>query len=118
MLHISTFFSASLFQQQELFQIGKKPKNMGTCPIKFRSSRPILETPPEPVGAGRFNPHSKLKQEKCNRSNCIYYIHVIFPSVGLQESAIISLHNYPSLGHTELAMCIGERLTIISEYVR
>ncbi|XP_035007778.2 src-like-adapter 2 [Hippoglossus stenolepis] len=60
---------------------------MGTCPIKFRSSHPILETPPEPVGEG------------------------------LQESVIVSLHNYPSLGHTQLAMsmCIGERLTILSD---
>ncbi|XP_053297855.1 src-like-adapter 2 [Pleuronectes platessa] len=58
---------------------------MGTCPIKFRSSDPILETPPEPVAEG------------------------------LQESAIVSLHNYPSLGHTELTMYMGERLTIISD---
>ncbi|CAB1439976.1 unnamed protein product [Pleuronectes platessa] len=72
-------------EQQEPVQIGKEPKNMGTCPIKFRSSDPILETPPEPVAEG------------------------------LQESAIVSLHNYPSLGHTELTMYMGERLTIISD---
>ncbi|XP_060926367.1 src-like-adapter 2 [Limanda limanda] len=58
---------------------------MGTCPIKSRSSRPILEDPPEPVVED------------------------------LQESVIVSLHNYPSLGHTELTMCMGERLTVISD---
>lgn len=29
---------------------------------------------------------------------------------------IVSLYDYPS-GHTELTMCIGEQLTILSEYV-
>lgn len=34
-----------------------------------------------------------------------------------QESIIVSLYNYPSFGRTDLTMCTGERLTIISEYV-
>ncbi|XP_051272462.1 src-like-adapter 2 [Dicentrarchus labrax] len=33
----------------------------------------------------------------------------------LPDSMIISLCNYPSFGHTELTMCIGELLTIISD---
>ncbi|XP_026203233.1 src-like-adapter 2 [Anabas testudineus] len=32
-----------------------------------------------------------------------------------QECVIVSLYNYPSFGHTELTMCIGERLAIISD---
>ncbi|KAM7402659.1 hypothetical protein PAMP_017878 [Pampus punctatissimus] len=32
-----------------------------------------------------------------------------------QESMIVSLCNYPSYGHSELTMCIGEKLTIISD---
>lgn len=30
---------------------------------------------------------------------------------------IVSLYNYPTFGHTEVTMQIGERLTIVSEYV-
>ncbi|AWP03323.1 Src-like-adaptor 2 [Scophthalmus maximus] len=58
---------------------------MGTCPIKYRSNRPTLENPPEPS------------------------------SQAPQESMIVSLHNYPSFGHSESTMCIGERLTIITD---
>lgn len=35
---------------------------------------------------------------------------------GPQDSVIVSLYDYPSFGHTELTMCIGEQLTIVSEY--
>lgn len=41
----------------------------------------------------------------------------LFSSAAPQESMIVSLHNYPSFGHSESTMCIGERLTIITEYV-
>lgn len=71
--------------EREQLQISKKPKNMGTCPIRCRSNLTSLENPPEPV-----SPIS-------------------------QESMIVSLCNYPSFGHTELTMCIGERLVIISD---
>ncbi|XP_008282171.1 src-like-adapter 2 isoform X2 [Stegastes partitus] len=58
---------------------------MGTCPIRCHSNRTILENAPE----------SELPD--------------------IQESVIVSLHNYPSFGHTDLTMCIGERLTIVSD---
>ncbi|XP_032368718.1 src-like-adapter 2 isoform X2 [Etheostoma spectabile] len=58
---------------------------MGTCPIRFQSNLTILENPPEPV------------------------------SPPLQDSVIVSLCNYPSCVRTELTMCLGERLTIISD---
>ncbi|XP_045884407.1 src-like-adapter 2 isoform X2 [Micropterus dolomieu] len=58
---------------------------MGTCPIRCQSNLTILENPPEPV------------------------------SPAPQESMTVSLCNYPSFGHTELTMCFGERLTIISD---
>ncbi|XP_023125296.2 src-like-adapter 2 [Amphiprion ocellaris] len=58
---------------------------MGTCPTRCRSNRTILENPRESE------------------------------SPDLQESMIVSLHDYPSFGHRELAMCIGERLTVISD---
>ncbi|XP_069571670.1 src-like-adapter 2 isoform X1 [Brachyistius frenatus] len=59
---------------------------MGTCPTRCESNLTVLENPAESV-----------------------------TPVDLQESIIISLHNYPSFGQTELTMYIGERLTIISD---
>lgn len=35
---------------------------------------------------------------------------------GPQDFVTVSLYDYPSFGHTELTMCIGEHLTIVSEY--
>uniref|UniRef100_A0A3Q3IRV1 Uncharacterized protein n=1 Tax=Monopterus albus TaxID=43700 RepID=A0A3Q3IRV1_MONAL len=32
-----------------------------------------------------------------------------------EESMIVSLYNYPSFGHTQLNMCVGERLIIMSD---
>nr|XP_046240620.1 src-like-adapter 2 [Scatophagus argus] len=58
---------------------------MGNCPIRFQSNLTILENAAEPVTP----PH--------------------------QDSMVISLYNYPSFGHTGLAMCIGELLTILSD---
>ncbi|XP_042352370.1 src-like-adapter 2 [Plectropomus leopardus] len=58
---------------------------MGTCPIRRQSNRTILENHPEPV------------------------------SQSLQDSMIVSLCDYPSFERSELTMCIGERLTIISD---
>ncbi|GLD62205.1 src-like-adapter 2 [Lates japonicus] len=58
---------------------------MGNCPIRCRSNMTILENPPEPA------------------------------SSAAEDSMIVSLYNYPSFGHTELTMCFGERLTIISD---
>ncbi|XP_054473490.1 src-like-adapter 2 [Anoplopoma fimbria] len=58
---------------------------MGICPIRCQSNMTILENPPE-TGSP--------------------------PS---QESVLVSLCNYPSFEHTELTMCTGERLTIISD---
>ncbi|XP_029286897.1 src-like-adapter 2 [Cottoperca gobio] len=58
---------------------------MGTCPIRCQSNLTILENEPEPARPP------------------------------LQESVIVSLCDYPSFDHTELTMCIGERVTIISD---
>ncbi|XP_068576680.1 src-like-adapter 2 [Cebidichthys violaceus] len=58
---------------------------MGTCPIRCRSNLTILENEPE-TGSP--------------------------PS---QESVLVSLCDYPSLECAELTMCIGERLTTISD---
>ncbi|XP_040888827.1 src-like-adapter 2 [Toxotes jaculatrix] len=58
---------------------------MGICPIKCQSNLTILENPPEPE------------------------------SPVPQESMIVSLYNYPSFDHTGLTLCMGERLTIISD---
>ncbi|XP_076604129.1 src-like-adapter 2 [Chaetodon auriga] len=58
---------------------------MGTCPIRCQSNRTILENPPETVTPAH------------------------------QDSMIVSLCNYPSFGRTELTMCIGEQLTILSD---
>ncbi|XP_023254772.1 src-like-adapter 2 [Seriola lalandi dorsalis] len=58
---------------------------MGTCPIRCQSNLAILENPPEPA------------------------------STTTMESIIVSLYNYPSFGHREVTMHIGERLTIVSD---
>ncbi|KAK5872958.1 hypothetical protein PBY51_013612 [Eleginops maclovinus] len=58
---------------------------MGTCPIRCRSNMTILENSPEPE------------------------------SPPPQESVIVSLCNYPSFESTELTMCIGEQVTILSD---
>ncbi|KAL6111916.1 sla2 [Pungitius sinensis] len=58
---------------------------MGTCPIRCRSRMTILENPSETESS---------------------------PS---QESVLVSLCNYSSFEHTELTMCIGEQLNIISD---
>ncbi|KAM9814227.1 src-like-adapter 2 [Neosynchiropus ocellatus] len=57
---------------------------MGTCPTRSRSNRSVLENASEPVEAAQ------------------------------QEALTVSLFNYPSFGHTELTMCIAERLDIVS----
>ncbi|TMS19582.1 src-like-adapter 2 [Larimichthys crocea] len=58
---------------------------MGMCPIRCQSNLAMLENPPEPV------------------------------TPVPQDSVIVSLYNYPSYGRTELTMCIGELLTILSD---
>ncbi|XP_044075983.1 src-like-adapter 2 [Siniperca chuatsi] len=58
---------------------------MGTCPIRCQSNLTVLENPREPV------------------------------SSALQESMTVSLRTYPAFGRAELTMCIGERLTVISD---
>ncbi|CAK6958379.1 src-like-adapter 2 [Scomber scombrus] len=58
---------------------------MGTCPTRSQSNLTNFENPPEPV------------------------------SPASQENMIVSLCNYPSYGHTELSMLMGERLSIISD---
>ncbi|KAM4588055.1 src-like-adapter 2 [Odontesthes bonariensis] len=58
---------------------------MGTCFTRCHSNLTVLENPPD----------SELPE--------------------LQESVIVSLHNYPSFEHTELSMHMGERLFIISD---
>ncbi|KAG7229652.1 hypothetical protein INR49_012696 [Caranx melampygus] len=60
---------------------------MGNCPIRCQSNMPILANSPEPA------------------------------SPATQESMTVSLYNYPSFGHTEVTMQIGERLTILSEWL-
>ncbi|XP_041813988.1 src-like-adapter 2 [Chelmon rostratus] len=58
---------------------------MGTCPIRCQSNMTILENPPETATPAH------------------------------QDSMIVSLYNYPSLGRTEMTMCLGEQLTILSD---
>ncbi|XP_040014837.1 src-like-adapter 2 [Xiphias gladius] len=58
---------------------------MGTCPIKCRSNLTMLENPPDSA------------------------------SPAPEESMIVSLCNYPSFRDRESTMCIGERLTIVSD---
>ncbi|XP_037643145.1 src-like-adapter 2 isoform X1 [Sebastes umbrosus] len=58
---------------------------MGTCPIRCRTNRTVLENAPEPS------------------------------TPSLQESMTVSLCDYPSFERTELTMCVGERLTILSD---
>ncbi|XP_073324751.1 src-like-adapter 2 isoform X2 [Pagrus major] len=58
---------------------------MGTCPIRCQSNRAILENSAEPVTSAN------------------------------EDSIIISLCDYPSFGRTELTMCIGEQLTVLSD---
>ncbi|XP_028261941.1 src-like-adapter 2 [Parambassis ranga] len=58
---------------------------MGTCPTRCQSNLTILENPPEPS------------------------------SPDLQDTMIVSLSNYPSFENTELTICIGDRLSIISD---
>lgn len=40
-----------------------------------------------------------------------------FISAAQQDTMIVSLCDYPVFERTELTMCIGEQLTILSEYV-
>lgn len=76
------YFFVSLFLSHKgHFQSARKPENMGTCPIKYRSNRPTLENPPEPSSQGRFNPRDiitqKMKNEKnANKSNWVYYVNL------------------------------------------
>lgn len=35
-----------------------------------------------------------------------------------KEAVTVSLCNYPAFGHLDLTMCIGEQLTILSEWVK
>ncbi|XP_034548993.1 src-like-adapter 2 [Notolabrus celidotus] len=58
---------------------------MGICPIRCQSNVTILENSPEPSAQAHH------------------------------ETMIVSLCNYPSFENTELTMCIGERLTVISD---
>ncbi|XP_075904084.1 src-like-adapter 2 [Nelusetta ayraudi] len=55
---------------------------MGTCPIRCRSNRTVLENQAE------------------------------FVTPASQDTVIVSLHDYPAFGETELTMCIGEKLTV------
>ncbi|XP_047439452.1 src-like-adapter 2 isoform X2 [Mugil cephalus] len=58
---------------------------MGTCPVRCQTDMSILENQPESA----------------------------MPD--FQDSITVSLNNYPTFGHTELTMVIGEKLTIISD---
>lgn len=109
---------ASLFQPQESFHISSKPRNMGTCPIRCQSNRTILENSAEPVTSGRFVPKSSTCKRK-NKKNRTWFIVFVcfFLSAANEDSIIVSLCDYPSFGRTELTMCIGEQLTVLSEYV-
>ena len=107
------FPSVSLFQPQERFYNSEKPKNMGTCPIRCQSNQTILENPPEPLIPGGFYSRVFKTQMKI-RKMCLTKL--LFLSAA-QDSMIVSLCNYPSFGRTELTMCLGEQLTILSEYV-
>lgn len=40
-----------------------------------------------------------------------------FVSAAHEDAVTVSLCNYPTFGHVDLTMCIGEQLTILSEWV-
>lgn len=119
MLPHHTHFFLSLFKPQEPLRLSKKPKNMGTCPIRCQSNLTILENPAEPVTPGRLYPQKINIQNKNKKNDWTWFITVtsVFISAAHQDTMIVSLYDYPSFGHTELTMCIGEQLTILSEYV-
>ena len=47
----------------------------------------------------------------------IHFNSVFLLSEAQQEPVIVSLYNYPPFGDTELTICMGEQLTVLSEYV-
>lgn len=87
---------------------------MGTCPIRCRSNLTILENPPELETECRLNPNM---QNDINVGRFSILKLCLFFCAAEQESVIVSLYDYPSFGHTELTMRMGERLAILSEYV-
>lgn len=41
-----------------------------------------------------------------------------FVSAVREEAVTVSLCNYPAFGHVDMAMCVGEQLTVLSEWVK
>lgn len=52
----------------------------------------------------------KCHENTANRTGFVSAVH--------KEAVTVSLCNYPAFGHIDLTMCIGEQLTILSEWVK
>lgn len=89
---------------------------MGICPIRCRSSMSILENASESATAGTqvqmhrgANSQRKCDEKAANKAG--------FVSVAHQDAITVSLCDYPAFGHADPTMCIGEQLTVQSEWV-
>lgn len=85
---------------------------MGSCFTRCHSNLEVLENSPESDSPGSFRSQTciwniKIPQIKCSPLLC--------GSAALQESVIVSLHDYPMFEDTEPIMFAGERLLVVSE---
>lgn len=89
---------------------------MGICPIRCRSSMSILENASESATAGtQAQMHrGDISQRKCDEKAANK---AGFVSAAHQDAITVSLCDYPAFGHADPTMCIGEQLTVLSEWV-
>lgn len=86
---------------------------MGICPIRCRSNMSILENTSESSAPGTNLYITSSDQHKCVGNAANDWI----VSAAREDAIIVSLCNYPAFGQMDPTMCIGERLTVLSEWV-
>lgn len=89
---------------------------MGICPVRCRSNMSILENKSESAPPGTQLQHRSktgnvhvVKMQQKNWAGFVPAAH--------EDTVTVSLCDYPAFGHIDPTMCIGERLTILSEWV-
>lgn len=90
-------------------------QTMGICPIRCRSNMSILENASESSAPGT---NLFITSPTLIIRNVVKMQQMTgFVSAAPEDAIIVSLCNHPAFGQIDPTMCLGERLTVLSEWV-
>ena len=105
---------------------------MGNCPLKFRTKQTTQDNPIAPGNHAKqiyysllrcdvFEyTHTKFHLNNSNHNNPSLTLTLTFqgiPAGSAERNLTVSLHDFPCHGAAGFSLRIGERLSVVSEYV-